>query len=104
MALMDAKRELEMAANELTRLFKQELTTQRLVESGALRDSIQWIVIQTPQGYSLKMEALDYFQFLDDKYNISNNVFRSAAYERVQEQIANAYNYIIIDEIDKTID
>lgn len=101
MALMDAKREFELAANELTRLFKEELTKQGLVESGALRDSIRWYVVETPQGFTLKMEALDYFQYLDDRYNITNNVLRSVGYERVQEQIANAYNYIIIDDINK---
>ncbi len=99
MALQDAKRELELAANELTRLFRDELTRQKLVESGKLRDSIQWTVIQTPQGYKLQMSALDYFQFLDNRYNISNNVFASVQYNRVQEQIANAYNYIIIDDL-----
>jgi len=101
MALADAKRELELAANELTRLFREELTRQGLVESGKLRDSIRWYVVQTPQGFTLKMEALDYFEFLDNRFNITNNVLRSAAYERVQEQIATAYNYIIIDELDQ---
>jgi hypothetical protein len=47
------------------------------------------------------MEALDYFEFLDNRFNITNNVLRSAAYERVQEQIATAYNYIIIDKLDQ---
>lgn len=101
MALADAKRELELAAKELTQLFRNELTRQKLVESGKLRDSINWVVITTPQGYILRMESLEYFKYLDDRFNISNNVFRSPAYDRVQEQIANAYNYIIIDELDQ---
>jgi hypothetical protein len=101
MALADAKRELELAANELTRLFQQELTSQGLVDSGKLRDSVKWVVITTPQGFTLRMEALDYFKFLDDKYRITDNVLRGVGYERVQEQIANAYNYIILDDLDK---
>ena len=101
MALADAKRELDLAAKELTKLFRDELTSQGLVESGKLRDSINWVVITTPQGFTLRMEALDYFKYLDDKYRITDNVFRGAAYDRVQEQIANAYNYIILDDLDK---
>ncbi len=101
MALADAKRELEKAAVELTRLYQQELTTQGLVDSGKLRDSVKWVVIQTPQGYTLRMEALDYFTYLDDRYRITDNVFKSTGYARVQEQIAEAYNYIIIDQLDK---
>jgi hypothetical protein len=100
MARIDAERKLNEAANDLTRLFRDELTKQGLVDSGRLRDSIKWIVVTTTSGYSLKMEALDYFEFLDRKFNITNNVLNSLAYQRVQEQIAEAYNYIILDELD----
>lgn len=97
---IDAEREMNQAAQLLTRLYREELTRQGLVETGKLRDSIRWIVVTTTTGYSLKMEALDYFKFLDDRYGITNNVLKSAQYNRVNEHIANAYNYIILDELD----
>lgn len=100
MARQDAERAFQRAANELTQLFKDELTRQGLVESGNLRDSIEWKVITTTTGYSLQLSALDYFEFLDRRYNITNNVLNSSAYQRVQEQISEAYNYIILDELD----
>lgn len=100
MARIDAEREMNQAADLLTRLYREELTRQGLVETGKLRDSIRWIVVTTTTGYSLKMEALDYFQYLDDRFNITNNVLKSAQYNRVNEHIANAYNYIILDELD----
>lgn len=100
MARIDAEREMNQAAELLTRLYREELTRQGLVETGKLRDSIRWIVVTTTTGYSLKMEALDYFQYLDDRFNITNNVLKSAQYNRVNEHIANAYNYIILDELD----
>jgi len=100
MANQEAFSILSQVAIDLTSLFQAELTTQGLVESGRLRDSVKWIVIPTTDGgFTLQMESLDYFKFLDDKFNISQNVFNSSTYANIQEQIANAYSLIILDDL-----
>jgi hypothetical protein len=101
MALQDAKREMENAAKLLTQLFRDELIRQKLVNTGSLLNSIEWIVISTTTGFKLQMKSLDYFEFLDNRYNITNNVLKSSQYNRVTELIANSYTFIITDQLDQ---
>ena len=93
------KIEFDRIANELTRLFQDEIKRQGLVDTGKLLNSVKWTVRETSNGWDLQMEALDYFQYLDDRYSISKNVFASAQYERVQTQIADTYNLYIIEQL-----
>lgn len=94
--------EYERIASQLTRLFQDELRRQGLVDSGALLNSIRWTVRQTPSGWDFQMESLDYFTYLDDRYNISKNVFASSQYNQIQTQIGELYNLYIIEQL--TID
>jgi len=100
MASLD--QEFNSIANDLTQLYKDEIKRQGLVESGRLLNSISFKANKVPSGYSLDMTAVDYFEYLDKKYNISKNVFISIGYKRVQERIAKAYSLIIIESINPT--
>lgn len=96
---ININKELDKLSRDLTLAFQDELRKQGLVKSGALLNSIKVIPIQTTNGFTLRVEALDYFEFLDDKHNITNNVLASANFKNVQEQLVNLYNLIIIDDL-----
>lgn len=81
------KQRYEVIANELTQLFKDEIKRLGLVSSGKLYNSIKWTVTQTSTGYELKMESMDYFTYLDDKYSISENIYKSSRFFKIQDQI-----------------
>jgi len=91
--------EFNSIANELTRLFKDEIKKLGLVDTGKLINSIEFTATKTTSGYKLSMSAEDYFQYLDKKYNISQSVYRTAGYKNVQTRIAQVYNLIILEEL-----
>lgn len=99
MATKNINKELDKLSRDLTIAFQDELRKQGLVESGALVNSIKVTPIQTTTGFTLRVEALDYFQYLDDKHNITNNVLNGSSFKNIQEQIVNLYSSIIIDNI-----
>lgn len=97
----NTQQELRNIASDFTKLYQNEIKRQGLVKSGKLLNSIRVILTQTPSGYKFSVEAVDYFTPLDEKYHISENVFKSREYELIQERIANVYNLIVIEEITK---
>ena len=79
-------------ANKLTQLFRNEIRKLGLVSNDSkphLVDSIQWTVKKTSNGYNLQMESFDYFVYLDSKYNITNNVFKTTEYRDIENKIAD---------------
>lgn len=93
------KLEYDRIASQLTRLFQDELRRQGLVDTGTLLNSVKWTVKETSTGWDLQMEAMDYFTYLDDRYNISKNVFASSTYIQIQTQIGELYNSYIIEQL-----
>lgn len=91
--------EFNAIANDLTKLYQDEIKRQGLIESGKLLNSISFKANKIPSGYSLDMTAVDYFEYIDKKYQISKNVFKSIGYKNVQTRIQKAYNLIILEAI-----
>jgi len=60
-------------SNEIKLLLRDELRRQRLVETGKLINSIQ--VSYT--NNVIKVTGVDYFEFINQKYNIIDNVMKS---------------------------
>lgn len=90
----------------LTDLFKKEIRKQGLVSKENkphLIDSIVWTAKKTSNGYNLAMESFDYFGYLDSKYRISENVFRTIEYQGVLDKIAELNVQFYLDELTKNI-
>jgi len=96
---MNLDSEFTQIANELTRLFKDEIKRQGLIESGRLYNSIKFISKKTQYGYELVMTGVSYFKYIDEKYHISKNVYSSIEYKMVQKRIGKAYNLYIKEQI-----
>ena len=97
---ININKELSSISITLTKAFQDEIRRQGLVDSGALLNSINVRPIQTPRGFTLKFEALDYFQYLDDKYKITQNVFDGSEFKDIEKQLVDLYSLIIEDELD----
>ncbi len=91
--------ELNALGRELAKLFVDELTRQKLVDTGKLNKSIKFTAKKTSNGYNLQMTAEDYFEILNKKYNISKNVFKSAEYKEITSKIAKIYAKVLADEL-----
>ena len=87
-------------AAELTKLYQDELRRLGLVDTGKLLNSIRWYVVTTPDGFILRMESLDYFEFLDEKYKITENIQRSSQYNQIIDEITIIITDGLISDLD----
>jgi hypothetical protein len=88
--MANVQQELKRASDLLAKLIKDELSRQKLIDSGNLIKSIKPRYTITSQGYKLSIEALDYFKYLDARYNIMKNVLSSAAFKEVNQLLVDA--------------
>lgn len=98
------ERQLEEAANIIENLIKDEISRQGLVESGALLDSVRCTYTINDGVINFSVTAEDYFEYLDERYNITSNALSNPEYERALTLIADATSLIIIDDLNKTIE
>ena len=56
---------LDQIGRETTRLIVDEISSQGLIKTGALRDSIDYEVVETSKGYELDFSMIYYGEFLD---------------------------------------
>jgi hypothetical protein len=96
---MDIKIELEKIAGDIQDLFKSEIRTQGLVDSGKLLNSVKVKVISTYQGYNLQVITEDYFQFLDKKYKISDNVYKSSGFKKQLKRLEVVFGKYVTEEL-----
>jgi len=97
--MVDFASEYSKIADELTRLVQDELRRQGLVDTGSLLNSVRFVANPSPQGYTIEMEALDYFKYVDERYGILDAVFNSSEYDNIGNQIAELYSLYIIEQI-----
>jgi hypothetical protein len=99
MALQQTLRSIE---TEITNLIKAEIQKKGLVKTGKLLNSISTVVMMKTDGsLSIKVSGEDYYDELDDKYNITRDAFASSGFKVVEDLIGTAYVEYIEGEIDK---
>jgi len=70
----------------LEKLIKQKITSEKLVKSGKLLNSIE---VKSDGNGNFSVIAEDYFKFLDSEHKISESVLNSDEFtDFVQEEIA----------------
>lgn len=56
---------------------KDRITELGLVDTGKMLDSIDVSIRETDDGFNIDIIAIDYFEFVDAKYNISEPILNS---------------------------
>jgi phosphorylcholine metabolism protein LicD len=97
------ERQLAEAANIIENLIKDEIIRQGLIDSGTLLDSVKCNYTINDGVISFSVIAEDYFQYLDERYNITSNAFSNAEYDRALTLMADATSLLIIEDLNKTI-
>lgn len=77
---------------QLNLLFQNEIKRQGLVKSGKLLNSVRW----TYDNGGFHMVAEDYYEFVDGKHKITENVLAGQAFKQLMEKY---YAGVIEDEI-----
>lgn len=91
--------EYERLANQLEIIYKDEIKKKGLVETGKLYDSIRVITEESGGNFHFKLEAMDYFKYVDEKYNVTKDIFNSSRYRDWLNSVANIQVNIILDSI-----
>lgn len=73
--------------NELTKLIRDDIKRKGLVDSGRLLASIKVTSNVVDDNISIDIQAEDYFQYLDSRYNILSDVMNSNGWADVIGQI-----------------
>lgn len=98
MALQQTLRSIE---TEITKLIQSEIQKKGLVKTGKLLNSISTVVMMKSDGsLSIKVSGEDYYDELDNKYNITNDAFNSSGFRIIEELIGTAYVEYIEDSLD----
>lgn len=70
-------------------LLKLQIKKEGLYDTGALYNSIKVKAIINNRGFSFEIEAEDYFEFLNAKYKLTENVINNKQLQTsIEEEIA----------------
>lgn len=73
---------LRSLSNTLTRLVKQEIIRQDLIDTGRMLRTIEIVADNGPGlDFSINVYAEDYFVYVDGNYKVMDNVVNSKAWE-----------------------
>lgn len=75
-------KELSILADKLKKYIRDVLRKKGLVDSGKLVNSISVTANFTKGKISFEIEAEDYFEYLDNKYKIMNEVYSDQSWNR----------------------
>lgn len=85
--------------NKIEQMLKDKIKEEGLVKTGRLLNSIK--VIADGNG-SFKIQAEDYFKYLDDEHNLSSSVFGSSELKNfIEKEMADQIEKQLADEIRK---
>ncbi len=85
--------------NAFTKLIQNELKKKELVDTGKLVKSISTKIKYTNSGISFEVSGEDYFKYLDDEYNVTEDALKSSGFDKIIELIEEAFVKVIEKEI-----
>jgi len=104
---MSVKSEIRKIAIRITRLYQKQINKKGLVDTGALVRSFETkIKIGKKGDLDIDVKAMDYLQYLDIPYDVSEDVFKSKEYAKIEDDLIglmiNGYFINIPDDFDST--
>ena len=91
-------RELDKAKELLEGLIKKDISAKGLVDTGTLLNSIEVTIKGDERGFSFEVKAEDYYESLDEEFNITADVVKSSEFNEVKSLISSAYEKLIKDK------
>lgn len=85
---MSLKSEIRKIAIRITRLYQKEINKKNLIDTGALVRSFETTIKLSKKGdLDIDVKCLDYFQYLDEPYDVSDDVFKSREYQNIEDDL-----------------
>ena len=85
---MSIKSEIRKQAVRITRLYQKEINKKDLIDTGALVRSFETKIKISKKGdLDIDVKCMDYFQYLDIPYDVSEDVFKSKEYAKIEDDL-----------------
>lgn len=81
---MTEKQLLKKAAKDIENLIKAKIKERNLIKTGRMYNSIKCTM---DSSLSLSIKAVDYFQFVNERYNILGEVENTYEYQEIFEEL-----------------
>lgn len=85
----------------IVNLIKKDISSKGLVDTGTLLNSITASVKIDNGNIKISVDGEDYFKYLDEEYNITNDIINSSGFSEVESKMEEAYFLFIEEEINK---
>ena len=97
-SLRKKKRRLE---RKITSLFKKEITNKDLIDTGALRRSVDTSLVKRNKVLEIDIRLMYYFKYLDEPYDVSEDVFKTREFKKVSNEIVDTITEELFVDIPK---
>ena len=85
------KKETRKISKAIAKLFKDEVISQDLIDTGLMRDSFRVHINFSRKGdLEIFVSSVDYFQYIDGSphfFKVSEEVFKSKKYEKLEDRL-----------------
>ena len=99
---MSIKSDIKKIAKGIEKLIKDDITSKRLIDTGAMRKNIKVVVTIDGNGFDFFLDnPVTYFKFVDGEFDILIDVFASRGFARIEDDILEVQGKIIEKEIRK---
>lgn len=97
------RRNLKNIEAQLTELFREEIIRQELIDTGLMLRTTRAFLIEAPRGFEINVESTDYFEYIDAKFQVTENVLKSRGFELLLEEIGNYYAEFTANKIEEDL-
>ena len=97
-SLRKKKRRLE---RKITSLFKKEITNKDLIDTGALRRSVDTSLVKRNKVLEIDIRLMYYFKYLDEPYEVSEDLFKSKQYKKIENELIDLITEELFVDIPK---
>lgn len=86
------KRDLDRIAKKLEKLIKKTIVKMGHVVTGNMCDSVQVKTSIGEDGFSMEIETIFYFEFVDKRFKIMNEVHKTSDFKAIKKEINQVIN------------
>tara|TARA_R110000803_G_scaffold104245_4_gene172418 strand:- start:4275 stop:4631 length:357 start_codon:yes stop_codon:yes gene_type:complete len=85
---MSFRTEIRKIAKKITKLYQIEIGKKDLIDTGNLQRSFQTKITVDKEGsLDINVIAIDYFKYLNEPFDVSEDVFKSREYKRLEDNL-----------------
>jgi hypothetical protein len=93
------KNRIRQIENKMTKLYKKEIATKDLYDTGALYRSISVKLVIEGSKISFKVYSEDYLKYLDEPFSVTEDFLNSSGYKEVLSDIEDMVAEAVLESI-----